>query len=272
MRQSPNQSSTLFKIGTIKTGNDGNKWKVTKTVNGIKRWQKVTRKTSKKKSSRKTTKRLKKTSKKCKCPKNKTWDKKVRARSRELSNKRSTRSYVDKNKLTSKDRNYLIHDNGGRPFKVVVNNKGISIYKPKNEDELMANKHSKLITTIKKFNGYWSGYDSSPYKMNGNTILIKVSNHEYIYIGSEIYRFKTDDIMKDYVSPVGNNDVPHPVTYGEDNVYFMLDKKMIRNEDLETPIDVQNAEKLYGEFYGHLGSGKHRKYNMKNVKKIHNRL
>ncbi len=43
MRQSPSQSATLFPVGTKKKGNDKNMWVVTKTKNGIKRWQKVTK-------------------------------------------------------------------------------------------------------------------------------------------------------------------------------------------------------------------------------------
>lgn len=38
MRKSPSQSATLYKVGTIKTGNDGNKWKITMNKNNVKRW------------------------------------------------------------------------------------------------------------------------------------------------------------------------------------------------------------------------------------------
>lgn len=40
-RKSPNISATNFPIGTIKKGNDGNKWIVNETSNGILRWVKV---------------------------------------------------------------------------------------------------------------------------------------------------------------------------------------------------------------------------------------
>lgn len=40
-RKAPSKSATLFKNGTIKRGNDGNKWIIVKTGNGIRRWQKV---------------------------------------------------------------------------------------------------------------------------------------------------------------------------------------------------------------------------------------
>jgi hypothetical protein len=40
-RKGPSKSATLFKNGTIKVGNDGNKWVIVTNKNGIRRWQKV---------------------------------------------------------------------------------------------------------------------------------------------------------------------------------------------------------------------------------------
>lgn len=41
-RQSPTESATIFPIGTIKKGNDGNKWQIIETKTGIHRWSKIT--------------------------------------------------------------------------------------------------------------------------------------------------------------------------------------------------------------------------------------
>jgi len=38
IRPSPTESATLFKVGTIKKGNDGNKWIIKENSNKIKRW------------------------------------------------------------------------------------------------------------------------------------------------------------------------------------------------------------------------------------------
>ena len=38
-RPSPTESATLYKIGTIKIGNDGNKWIISESSNGVKRWK-----------------------------------------------------------------------------------------------------------------------------------------------------------------------------------------------------------------------------------------
>jgi len=55
VRPSPSQSATLYKVGTKKTGNDGNTWIITENVNGTKRWKlykKVSKKISKKESKK----------------------------------------------------------------------------------------------------------------------------------------------------------------------------------------------------------------------------
>jgi len=62
VRPSPSQSATLYKVGTKKTGNDGNTWIITENVNGTKRWKlykKVSKKESKKVSKKISKKEIK---------------------------------------------------------------------------------------------------------------------------------------------------------------------------------------------------------------------
>ena len=40
-RKAPTESATLFKKGTIKKGNDGNRWVIVADARGVQRWQKV---------------------------------------------------------------------------------------------------------------------------------------------------------------------------------------------------------------------------------------
>lgn len=40
-RKAPSQSATLFKKGTTKKGNDGNRWTIVTNARGVQRWQKV---------------------------------------------------------------------------------------------------------------------------------------------------------------------------------------------------------------------------------------
>jgi hypothetical protein len=40
-RKSPGVSATLYPIGTVRKGLDGNKWKIKKASNGVKRWSRM---------------------------------------------------------------------------------------------------------------------------------------------------------------------------------------------------------------------------------------
>jgi hypothetical protein len=40
-RKAPTESATLFKKGTIKKGNDGNRWTIVTNARGVQRWQKA---------------------------------------------------------------------------------------------------------------------------------------------------------------------------------------------------------------------------------------
>lgn len=262
-RKGPEQSATLYKVGTKKTGNDGNKWIIAETTNGIKRWKlyKKTKSATKSKSKSKTKSKSVKKQDQSK-PHTK---EKIRAKINKLG--KTTKSFIQKSKLSSKDREYLIHDNGGRPFKVIANDKGIDIYTFKDDpkrDWEEEPEYTVHLLSIKKFIGYWVGFDTSNYtNFHGNSILIQETEHSYVSVGWIVHRFQTVDKIIDYVSPVGNSDVPYPVAYGESNVYFMLDMQYIPKEQLITEVTPINAEDMYGEYYGHI----HSEHN-KELKKI----
>lgn len=81
----------------------------------------------------------------------------------------------------------------------------------------------------------------------GNSILLEIDQGKYIYIGDTIYSFETrnNEKITKYYSPVGNSQVPYPYAVGENNTYFMLDKKSLPNSFLDLKKDA------YGQFYGH---------------------
>jgi len=51
-RKGPNISATQCAVGKIKRGNDGNKWIVVKTKNGVKRWKKQNKQTQRRRLPR----------------------------------------------------------------------------------------------------------------------------------------------------------------------------------------------------------------------------
>ena len=57
-RKAPSQSATLFKKGTIKKGNDGNRWVIVTNARGVQRWQKVQAATKLAKNKTKKSKRI----------------------------------------------------------------------------------------------------------------------------------------------------------------------------------------------------------------------
>ena len=264
-RKGPVDSATLFKVDTIKKGKDNKLWIIKETMNGIKRWFPY-KNSSKHIASDKSFETVKKTKKQ----KTIKWNMLIKKRQKELSGLKTTKSYTPKNKLSSTVREYYIHDNGGKPFKVSVNKKEIDVYIYKSDDPEI---YKKRIIQIKNFIGFWYGFDASPRPQHGNSILVQINANKYVYIGSEIYEFKTKDKILDYISPIGNSDVPYPVAYGTENVYFLLDRQFIKNDELETPITVANSSEIYGEYYGHIGTkkGTHNKHNILNIKFLQKR-
>ena len=57
-RKAPTESATLFKKGTIKKGNDGNRWVIVTNTRGVQRWQKVQAATKPMKNKTKKSKRI----------------------------------------------------------------------------------------------------------------------------------------------------------------------------------------------------------------------
>ena len=216
-RKSPKESATLFSKNTKKKGLDGNMWTVTLTKAGVKRW--VKNKNSKEKSKQIKGKQI-------------------------------------------KGKQYLIHDNGGRPFLVVINGKNVRIYKlPK---DLIENKntskkdYNELIKEYKNVKKVFIGKSKKPNKnavfhsvsgskYNGNTILLEIKPKKHCHISDTIIEFSTKDTIEKYDSPVGNNDVPYPIAYGTDNIYFFLDKqKYIPKNSVEK----MTTDKLWQKFIG----------------------
>ena len=63
--------------------------------------------------------------------------------------------------------------------------------------------------------------DSSSF--DGNTLLLGCENNEYVYIsGLEIFKFKTDDKIIDYISLISNNMIPYTFAAGRKIYIFLI--------------------------------------------------
>jgi hypothetical protein len=157
---------------------------------------------------------------------------------------------------------YYTHDNGGRPFKVVVDKSQVSIYKDTNKDFDKEPDYSKQVRTFdvkKVYVGKSTGGTIGDHTLAqakqfvGNSILLELASpaNTYVFVGHEIYEFKmTDDEPQKYFSLVGHSDVPYPVILGKNNVYFMLDRKFVSREHFPLKMTALQWEDAYQIFYG----------------------
>jgi hypothetical protein len=156
---------------------------------------------------------------------------------------------------------YDIHDNGGRPFHVEIQENTVKVWKNMdtyviiNKKFIDIQKPPKQIFTItptKIFIGKKSpdgGYDGlKPSQAEGNSILLFVKPNKYRYIGTEIYDFLTvkGDTIEKYYSNIGNNDVPYPYAVGKTHIYIMIDKVAVEKTYFDMKKDI------YDQYYfGH---------------------
>lgn len=77
---------------------------------------------------------------------------------------------------------YITHDNGAQPFTVKINKNDVIIYKNKyNGDDFIIDKEVMKFKFIKKYIGDEFG------EFAGNSLLFRLSEIDYLYIGNEIY-------------------------------------------------------------------------------------
>jgi len=130
-------------------------------------------------------------------------------------------------------RYYLTHDNYSRPFCVYINelDNEVSVYKRDDDSSTDLKNYTKLIQKFKTdkifigespFNPMTEFSGGHGPAFDGNSILLKIDENEYVFIGDQIYSFKTTNEIIKFVSPVGNNDVPYPYAIDDKDYYYFL--------------------------------------------------
>lgn len=152
---------------------------------------------------------------------------------------------------------YMIHDNGGRPFRVAVGKTSVDVYLNEWENQFIRGKqvfHTPYKRIFIGDNDLRDPMAEFPKgKARGNSILVHVNANKYIYIGHYIYSFETQgDTIQKYFSPVGNNDVPYPYAIGDEYVYFMLDCTTVPKNVFDLKRDA------YTQYYGYPFPGEKR--------------
>lgn len=158
---------------------------------------------------------------------------------------------------------YLIHNNGGRPFKVVIEESEdskvshVSVHQETNQgilpyEEVPFLKYSSKNvfvgkSPLTKMTGFSGAHGPN---FDGNSILIQIDPTFYIFVGSEIFSFKTENQIIDYVSPIGCSDVPYPYAIDDvGNCYLMIENVQLCSFLKTKEIDYDNDP--YDYYYDH---------------------
>lgn len=173
-------------------------------------------------------------------------------------------------KNTGKTQIYYTHDNGGRPFKVVIRKLGgsreIDIYVARYPEFKLNKKYdypsyyqfnrtyqvpsgNKIFIGDDPENIYGSRADQLK-EWLGNSILAELSEGRYLFIGESVYEFRTANGKSGitlFRSPVGNNDVPYPFAMDDEYVYLLIENFRVakNHNDLE-----QKPFDPYTQYYG----------------------
>ncbi len=152
---------------------------------------------------------------------------------------------------------YYTHDNGGLPFKVVITtlnddtkNKVINIYSLKliqgnDESDIMIESDTEEFVTF--YDG--STYNDIPFYTITNpnaiyvgdnivndkdvvSVLIKITDTNYVYVGERVYEFNTTEPILQFVPEVGNSDVIYSYAVGERYIYLFLEDVYYEKEYL----------------------------------------
>ncbi len=122
---------------------------------------------------------------------------------------------------------YLTHDNGGRPFKVIINDEEhkIEVYK-----ETAIDIYSKKVLELTEYQTVFIGKDSHYPQFEGQSILVKISDFDYVYIGNIIFQLHTKDIITQFISDLGNSDVVYDYAIGTENIYLFTEQIYFKKE------------------------------------------
>lgn len=175
---------------------------------------------------------------------------------------------------------YFTHNNGDREYLVYISkNKNVSIYTRSDKYYIDNDDYSEkdsenrwmYIDLIKKYTAnkifigkslkgemttFSGGYGR---KFDGNTILLNIGKNKYVLIGYGEFEFKTTDKILEFYSPLGNNDVPYPVAFGEKNIYFLTPQKYVPIKYIEK-YNKKFKLDAYLYYYGHKGNIKLQDY------------
>ena len=155
---------------------------------------------------------------------------------------------------------FNIHYNGDTPFIVEINENQVHIYSNHGKNHgntLVLKQNAKTIFIGKspknKMTTFSGGHGPD---FLGNSILLELDDNQYEFIGKTIFSFVSLARIVEFVSPVGNNDVPYPYAIDIDgNIYLLIESVVllkgnkVAEEDEEDPYSYYYNKCVMGDFY-----------------------
>jgi hypothetical protein len=139
---------------------------------------------------------------------------------------------------------YLVHDNGGAPFKVVVTTEKVVVFE--RDPSFDGDVYLKRVLAVRGPKAVYPGTYRGPHyespSPKGNSVLVQVGPARFIFIGSTIFHFRLS--ANDEFSRLGNSDVPYPWVVGTRFISLLA-------EQIALPIvPGLNVADPYAHYYG----------------------
>jgi hypothetical protein len=112
-------------------------------------------------------------------------------------------------------------------------------------------KYKKAFIGKSRKNKFTVGSGAYGPEFDGNTILLQISQIQYIYIGPcgswcGIIKFRSSEQITRFESPVGNSNVPHAYAITETGKYIIFSEGIILTKNKVLSPAFKNALKSYG--------------------------
>ena len=130
---------------------------------------------------------------------------------------------------------YLVHDNGGRPFKISVQRQPgdpkaqVQVFKAIYDEEMPRYEREPCISfsAERVFVGQSPKHAKHRARFDGNSLLLHLEGLKYVFVGENVFAFTAKSPITKYVSPVGNSDVPYPWAMDEQGFRYLMISSVI---------------------------------------------
>ena len=143
--------------------------------------------------------------------------------------------------LLGEYKKYYTMDNGTNKYKIIINDKNIYVFYGEPEYET-------LVYNIKNYKNIFIGKNTKKYRIydkdyTGSSVLVEIKKNVYIFIGSSIIQFKTNEPITEFNSIMGNNFVVYPFALTNNYAYLIIE-----NVYLERDFDDKEPYEVYYDF------------------------